>query len=524
MNANAPAHAGLAAFEDHAEFAARHIGTTPADQAAMLAVLGYPSRAALIDAIVPAGIRERAPLPLPGPVAESEALARLKSIAAENRVLTSYIGQGYYGTHTPGVILRNILENPAWYTAYTPYQPEISQGRLEALVNFQTMVCDLTGMAIANASMLDEATAAAEAMALALRVGRSASRRFFVADDVFAQTLDVVRTRAAPLGIDGRRRSRAGRAARRRVRRAAAVSGRERRRARRPRARGRAARAGRAGHRRRRHPRADAAGAAGRMGRGCRRRLHAALRRADGLRRSARGLPRDARRVQALDAGTARRRDRRRAGQSGVPAGAADARAAHPPREGDVEHLHGAGAAGRHREHVRGLPRPGGTRADRAARAPAHRDPEGRTRQARLHGADRRVLRHDRRGHRRAHAANPRRRRRARRQLPANRRRDDRHLARRDDDARGRRAHLRRVPRRHRAGDGGGARRGGDRRAAARASADVAVPHPSGVPPPSLRNGDAALPAPARRPRPGARPGDDPARIVHDEAQRDVAR
>jgi len=138
---------------------------------------------------------------LPGPVAEAEALARLKAIAAENRVLTSHIGQGYYGTHTPGVILRNILENPAWYTAYTPYQPEISQGRLEALINFQTMVCDLTGMAITNASMLDEATAAAEAMALALRVGRSASRRFFVADDVFPQTIDVVRTRAAPLGV-----------------------------------------------------------------------------------------------------------------------------------------------------------------------------------------------------------------------------------------------------------------------------------------------------------------------------------
>ena len=201
MNAKAPAHAGLAAFEDRAEFAARHVGTTPDDQAAMLAALGYPSRAALIDAIVPAGIRERAPLPLPGPVPESEALARLKSIAAENRVLTSHIGQGYYGTHTPGVILRNILENPAWYTAYTPYQPEISQGRLEALINFQTMVCDLTGMAITNASMLDEATAAAEAMALALRVGRSESRRFFVADDVFPQTLDVVRTRAAPLGV-----------------------------------------------------------------------------------------------------------------------------------------------------------------------------------------------------------------------------------------------------------------------------------------------------------------------------------
>ena len=192
---------GLAALEDAAAFAARHIGTSPADQAAMLAVLGYPSRAALVDAVVPASIRERAPLPLGGPVTEAEALARLKAIAARNTVRTSHIGMGYYGTHTPGVVLRNILENPAWYTAYTPYQPEISQGRLEALVNFQTMVCDLTGMAIANASMLDEATAAAEAMTLALRIGKSESRVFFVADDVFPQTQDVVRTRARPLGV-----------------------------------------------------------------------------------------------------------------------------------------------------------------------------------------------------------------------------------------------------------------------------------------------------------------------------------
>src|SRR5215212_7358416 len=181
----------LTALEDAAGFAARHIGTTPQEQAAMLALLGYDSRASLMDAIVPSAIREQAPLPLPGPLSEAAALAKLRSIAAGNRVMKSFIGQGYYGSHTPAVILRNILENPAWYTAYTPYQPEIAQGRLEALVNFQTMVCDLTGMAIANASMLDEATAAAEAMTLALRTGKSASRRFFVAADVFAQTLDV---------------------------------------------------------------------------------------------------------------------------------------------------------------------------------------------------------------------------------------------------------------------------------------------------------------------------------------------
>ncbi|MEP7329127.1 MAG: aminomethyl-transferring glycine dehydrogenase subunit GcvPA, partial [Betaproteobacteria bacterium] len=200
MNDAAPL--GLVALEDHGEFIARHIGTTPAEQAAMLDALGYPSRGALMDAIVPAAIRESAPLALPGPVSEAAALAQLKALAAQNTVLQSFIGQGYYGTFTPGVILRNILENPAWYTAYTPYQPEIAQGRLEALVNFQTMVCDLTGMAITNASMLDEATAAAEAMALAIRVGKSESKRFFVADDVLPQTLAVVRTRARPLGVD----------------------------------------------------------------------------------------------------------------------------------------------------------------------------------------------------------------------------------------------------------------------------------------------------------------------------------
>ena len=192
----------LPALEDEAAFVARHIGTTAADQQAMLDVLGYSSRAALVDALVPASIREHEPLRLPPALPESAALAKLKAIAAENRVLKSWIGQGYYGTHTPGVILRNVLENPAWYTAYTPYQPEIAQGRLEALVNFQTMICDLTGMAIANASMLDEATAAAEAMTLALRAGKGDSKRFFVAADVFAQTRDVLRTRATPLGIE----------------------------------------------------------------------------------------------------------------------------------------------------------------------------------------------------------------------------------------------------------------------------------------------------------------------------------
>ncbi len=201
MNESA-ARRTLADLEASDAFLSRHIGSAPGEQALMLKVLGFDSRAALIDALVPASIRSKVPLDLPEPVDEAAALARLKAIAANNRPLRSFIGQGYYGTVTPGVIVRNVLENPAWYTAYTPYQPEISQGRLEALINFQTMVCDLTGMAIANASMLDEATAAAEAMALALRVGASASRRMFVADDVFPQTLDVVRTRAKSIGIE----------------------------------------------------------------------------------------------------------------------------------------------------------------------------------------------------------------------------------------------------------------------------------------------------------------------------------
>ena len=192
----------LQALEGHDQFVARHIGTPPAAQDAMLGELGFPTRDALIEAAVPPGIRLSEPLPLPPPVGEAEALDRLRRIASRNRVLKSFIGQGYYGTHTPGVILRNVFESPAWYTAYTPYQPEISQGRLEALINFQTMVCDLTGMSIANASMLDEATAAAEAMTMCRRAGTSKSRVFFVADDVFAQTRDVVQTRAEPLGIE----------------------------------------------------------------------------------------------------------------------------------------------------------------------------------------------------------------------------------------------------------------------------------------------------------------------------------
>ena len=163
----------LGELENPSEFIARHIGISEADEALMLGVIGESSRRALIDGIVPRSIARSVGMDLPPAITEAAALAELKAIASKNRLLKSFIGQGYHGTHTPGVILRNILENPAWYTAYTPYQAEISQGRMEALVNFQTMVTDLTGMAMANASMLDEATAAAEAMTLAKRSVKS---------------------------------------------------------------------------------------------------------------------------------------------------------------------------------------------------------------------------------------------------------------------------------------------------------------------------------------------------------------
>ncbi|HQW60480.1 MAG TPA: glycine dehydrogenase, partial [Thermomonas sp.] len=191
----------LRSLEHHDAFIERHIGPNDGEIAAMLQVVGHDSLEALTDAIVPASIKSAAPLALPDAVGEVEALARIRAIAAKNQVFRSFIGQGYYGTHVPNVILRNILENPAWYTAYTPYQAEISQGRMEALINFQTMCADLTGMDIANASLLDEATAAAEAMTLARRSAKSKSGTFLVAGDTHPQTLALLQTRAEPLGI-----------------------------------------------------------------------------------------------------------------------------------------------------------------------------------------------------------------------------------------------------------------------------------------------------------------------------------
>ncbi|HEX2528488.1 MAG TPA: aminomethyl-transferring glycine dehydrogenase [Geminicoccus sp.] len=192
----------LSSLEDHGAFRRRHIGPDAAEQAAMLETLGLTSLDELIEETIPGSILSKEPLALKPAADEHEALAELRAYAARNIVTTSLIGTGYYGTRTPNVILRNVLENPGWYTAYTPYQAEVSQGRLEAVLIFQQVVQDLTGMEIANASLLDEATAAAEAMAMALRVTKSKSRRFFIDNDTHPQTVAVLRTRAEPLGVE----------------------------------------------------------------------------------------------------------------------------------------------------------------------------------------------------------------------------------------------------------------------------------------------------------------------------------
>ncbi len=185
------------------EFIARHIGPRERDITAMLQQLGYDSLEAMSASVIPDSIKGTSVLDLPEGLSETAALAEIKAIADKNQQFKTYIGQGYYGTLTPAPILRNLLENPAWYTAYTPYQPEISQGRLEALLNFQTMICDLTGLQIANASLLDEATAAAEAMTFCKRLAKNkASQTFFASQHCHPQTLDVLRTRAEPLGIE----------------------------------------------------------------------------------------------------------------------------------------------------------------------------------------------------------------------------------------------------------------------------------------------------------------------------------
>jgi glycine dehydrogenase len=192
----------LADLQNASEFVARHIGPAAVDEQAMLASLGCNNLQQLTGQVVPEAIAMSESLAIADGCTEAQALAELREMASLNQVHKSFIGQGYYGTVTPNVIQRNILENPAWYTAYTPYQPEISQGRLEALINFQTMITDLTGMEMSNASMLDEGTAAAEAMALCQRMSKSKSLRFLVDSDCLPQTIEIIKTRAEPMGIE----------------------------------------------------------------------------------------------------------------------------------------------------------------------------------------------------------------------------------------------------------------------------------------------------------------------------------
>ena len=484
----------------------------------MLAELGYPTLDALIDAAVPGAIREHAPLSLEAGVSEQDALAQLRALADRNEVFTSLIGLGYSDTITPPVILRNVLENPAWYTAYTPYQPEISQGRLEALVNFQTMVTDLTGMEIANASLLDEATAAAEAMALLHRVNGKAGDVFFVDADCLPQTIAVLQTRAEPLGIavvvgdpdgdnivagcfgvllqypgasgrvrDLRARDRAGARGRRAAWWSRPISSRSRCSSRRARW-------------------APTSRSALRSGSACR-------------SASADRTPRTSRRATSTSARCPGRLvgvSIDAEGRHRVPPDAADARAAHPPREGDEQHLHRPGAARRDRRPVRRrTTAPSGLRAIARARARARLLVGGRVSRAAgvevvhdaffdtLTRARSRPGRGDRgRGARRgastcvSSTATRSASRSTRRPRPRSSPRWRRRSARRSSTTR-------------------------PRRDSRRAATHVGVPHASGVLVAPVRAPDAAVPARARRPRPRARPHDDPARLVHDEAQRD---
>ena len=418
------------------DFVRRHIGPSPRDIAAMLESVGAKSLSELMSQTLPASIRQKAPLDIGRALSETEALSHMRELASQNDVFTSLIGQGYSGTILPAVIQRNILENPAWYTAYTPYQPEISQGRLEALFNFQTMICDLTGLDVANASLLDEGTAAAEAMALAERSSQAKSKAFFVDAEVHPQTLAVLRTRAESLGwsfvvgdpltdldsaevFGGLLQYPGTSGAVRDLRPAIAAL----------RAKGALAviAADLLG--------ADAARLARRARRGYRDRIGAAVRRADGLWRPACGLHGGARRAEALAARPHRRPVGRFARPAGLSPRAADPRAAYPPRKGHLQHLHRAGAAGGDRLDVRGLSRPGGADAHRAHRASARGGAGGGTGEARLCAGVAGVLRHGDSGGRIKAGRNrcPRAR---RKDQPAHRRRDPRHRRRRDHDAR----------------------------------------------------------------------------------------
>ncbi len=356
-------------------FARRHVGPSPDERDEMLQAVGAPTLDALMDEAIPASIRLKAPLSLPPAESEQQYLNRLGHLAHRNQVFRSYIGLGYYDTFTPSVILRMVLENPGWYTPYTPYQAEISQGRLESLLNFQTMVMDLTRMEVASASLLDEATAAGEAMALMHRArpgNRSdpAHSVCLVSDGCFPQTIDVLRSRAEPLGIDLRimpleQMTFEGPVF------GAIVQYPD---------------VGGAVHDLRALiDRAQAAGALvsvgadllslatarppWRDGRRCRLRKRPEIWRAARIRWTARGVLRDAQRLRSTVARASDRRVRRYSWSARLPDGAGDARATHPPREGHLEHLHGAGAAGEYGGHVCRVSRAARDQGDRLTRS-----------------------------------------------------------------------------------------------------------------------------------------------------------
>ena len=361
----------------------------------MLETLGFDSLDTLMDAAVPGGIRTSAELDLPSGQSEDAVARELREIAAENNPGEPMIGLGYHATITPPVIRRNVLEDPSWYTAYTPYQPEISQGRLEALINFQTVVGDLTGLPTANASLLDEGTAVAEAMTLVRRADRKATGPFVVDSDALPQTIEVVRTRAEAMGIEVVVADLAdGVPAGDALRRAAAVPrrlGPDPRPARAGRGRRRPGRQARRGRRpARARPARVARGARGRRGR----RLVPALRRPAVLRRPARRLHGGRGGPRAAPARSAGRRERRRRGASGVPPGPADPGAAHPPRQGDLQHLHRPGAAGRRGVDVRRPPRSRGAAHHRAPHPSLRRRAGRGVARGRRRGGARRVLRH----------------------------------------------------------------------------------------------------------------------------------
>ena len=510
---------------DARSFVPRHIGPNPDEVQQMLDAIGVKSLDALIDATVPESIRLRKPLALPAGLSEHDALNRLRASAQKNQVFRSYLGFGYSGCLTPAVIQRNVLENPGWYTAYTPYQAEIAQGRLEALLNFQTVIIDLTGLEIANASLLDEGTAAAEAMLMCHSVkGGNGRETFFVDADCHPQTIDVVRTRAIARGFElliGNWKDFTftdkvfGALISYPTTDGAVYDYREF------------------------CEKAHAAGAAvtvaadlmslvlltppGEFGAdvcvGNSQRFGVPL--GFGGPHAAFFATKDEykRSLPGRIIGVSRDAD----GKAGAAHGAPDARAAHPPREGDEQRLHGAGAARRDREHVRGLSRTRRAARHRGPDSPQRDAPRRRRGEARTEGETRDLLRHAAHRSRRPAGDRPARSGAGEEDQPAAGGSVDRdHRARRDRDGE-RRRRLARHSRRSKAdGAGGGRPREVGRRSLRRTlRADDAVPDASDVQQLPLRDGDAAVHASSPVEGSVADDVDDSARLVHDEAERD---